>query len=492
MSNQLNFGTAGIRAIMGPNNNELNEHTVMNFAYNFGKFDDMNTIVIGYDTRHNSKHFAHIIMNILKNDPFNYNVIISHEPIPTPILSFATKYYNGNYGIMITASHNPKEFNGIKIYDNNGIQLLPNITKKLSDLQDKNNIYNENNNINYSKSDNINYISDDCYNEYILQVEKLIGSLNKSKESILLTSFHGTSEKLLTILLQYLGFNNQHWDELTSRQSGDFPNVITPNPEDKRAFDTLIKKAEKIDASLIIGTDPDADRIGFVECYNNGSHKYFTGNEIGLILLYLRYQELSSKDRVNRVVITSDVVSELISKLCINLNIQHIKTPVGFKFIANEIKQLSNQDLLLAFEESHGYLFDDIVGDKDALQTTAIIIKYKSQLTKNGLTFKDILDDLKSQIGEYKDKTLSIKQSQDEIKKFMDNCLSYTSQDICNQNILSINHNKDQNTIKFNLSDGFIIVRPSGTEPKIKIYFSLNINNIDEFINNFLNIMQLK
>ena len=139
MSNQLNFGTAGIRAIMGPNNDELNEHTVMNFAYNFGKFDEMNTIVIGYDTRHNSKSFAYIIMNILKNDPFNYNVIISHEPIPTPILSFATRYYNGDYGIMITASHNPKEFNGIKIYDNNGIQLLPNITKKLSNLQNNNN-----------------------------------------------------------------------------------------------------------------------------------------------------------------------------------------------------------------------------------------------------------------------------------------------------------------------------------------------------------------
>ena len=254
----------------------------------------------------------------------------------------------------------------------------------------------------------------------------------------------------------------------------------------------MIKEAEKIDASLIIGTDPDADRIGFIECYDDGSYKFFTGNEIGLILLYLRYQELSSKDRENRVVITSNVVSEMISKLCINLNIQHIKTPVGFKFIANEINHLSDQDLLLAFEESHGYLFDNIVGDKDALQTAVIIIKYKSQLTKNGLTFKDILDDLKSQIGEYQDKTLSIKQSKDEIKSFMDNCLSYTSQKICNQDILSINHDKDQNTIKFNLSNGFVIVRPSGTEPRIKVYFSLNINNIGEFINNFLNIMQLK
>ena len=491
MSNQLNFGTAGIRTTMGPNNNELNEYTVANFAYNFGKFDEMNTIVIGYDTRHNSKNFAYIIMNILKHDPFNYNIIISHEPIPTPILSFATKYYNGDYGIMITASHNPKEFNGIKVYDHRGIQLLPNVTKKLSNLQ--NNKNNNNNNINYNnENNNINYISDDCYNEYILQVEKLVGSLNKSKENILISSFHGTSEKLLTILLQHLGFNNQYWDESTSRQSGDFQNVITPNPEDERAFDTLIKEAEKIDASLIIGTDPDADRIGFIECYDDGSYKFFTGNEIGLILLYLRYQELSSKDRENRVVITSNVVSEMISKLCINLNIQHIKTPVGFKFIANEINHLSDQDLLLAFEESHGYLFDNIVGDKDALQTAVIIIKYKSQLTKNGLTFKDILDDLKSQIGEYQDKTLSIKQSKDEIKSFMDNCLSYTSQKICNQDILSINHDKDQNTIKFNLSNGFVIVRPSGTEPRIKVYFSLNINNIGEFINNFLNIMQLK
>lgn len=487
MSNQLSFGTAGIRAIMGKNDNELNENTVAHFAYNFGKFDEMDTIVIGYDTRNNSKNFAHIIMNILKNSPFNYNVIISREPIPTPILSFSTKYYCADYGIMITASHNPKEYNGIKVYDSNGIQLLPDVTKRLSNLQiniqDKN-ISNNNN--------NINYISDDCYNEYILQVEKLVGSLSKSKENILLTSFHGTSEKLLTILLDHLGFKNQYWDELTSHQNGNFPDVITSNPEDERAFDTLISEAYKIDASLIVGTDPDADRLGFIECYNDGSYKFFTGNEIGLILLYLRYQELSPKDRLNRVVITSNVVSELISKLCLNLNIQHIQTPVGFKFIANEINQLINQDLLLAFEESNGYLFNDIVGDKDALQTTAIIIKYKSQLTKNGLTFNDILNDLKSRLGNYKDKTLSIKQSQDDINLFMNNCLSYQSQQLCGQNILNFDYDKTQNMLKYELENGFVIIRPSGTEPKIKIYFSIDVNNLDEFINEFLNIMQLK
>lgn len=486
MLDQLKFGTAGIRAVMGPNDNELNENTVAHFAYNFGKFDEMNTIVIGYDTRNNSKDFAHIIMNILKNEPFNYNVIISHEPISTPILSFSTKYYGADYGIMITASHNPKEYNGIKVYDNNGIQLLPKVTKKLSNLQI------DTKDVRITNSSGINYISNDCYNEYILQVEQLVGSLSKSKENILLTSFHGTSEKLLTILLDHLDFKNQYWDELTSQQNGNFPNVITPNPEDERAFDTLIDEAQKIDASLIIGTDPDADRLGFIECYHDGSYKFFTGNEIGLILLYLRYQELSPKDRLNRVVITSNVVSELITKLCVNLNIQHIQTPVGFKFIANEINQLTNQKLLLAFEESHGYLFNDIVGDKDALQTTAIIIKYKSQLTKNGLTFNDILNDLKSQLGNYKDKTLSIKQSQDDINLFMNNCLSYQSQQLCGQTILSFNYDKTQNMLKYQLENGFVIVRPSGTEPKIKIYFSVDVNNLNDFINEFLNTMQLK
>lgn len=508
----LSFGTAGIRSTFGIGPGRLNKFTIQKFALGLTKYlrniTNEPKVVIHFDTRHLSQEFANEIAKVLGTN--GIEVILPETFKSTPELSFAVRYLKTTAGIMITASHNPKNYNGIKVYGPDGGQLLTEPSLELSRYID-------------TVEDPLNIQTDDLetlqerglilpFEEattkaYKDAVKELVGSFETSQTKTVLTSLHGTSLPLLSDVLEDLSYTNYVVEEAQSKPNGDFPTVNIANPEAEDTFDLGKQLAATEDAQLVLATDPDADRIGVVERYQDGSTRYFNGNEIGLLLMKLRNQQLS--DDQHKYIIKSVVTSALSEKLAQSLNIDVINVLTGFKYISEQLKNLEDNasQLVLAYEESHGYLVDDFSRDKDAIQTAALLIKYKEQLAQENKTFKDVLDNIYQELGHYKDKTLSPTfdgaEGREKIKQIMNDFKQLKTIDIENltplfienyitKESLNVKSGKTQiihlpqtDLIKFIFEEGFIAVRPSGTEPKMKLYFSLNIERLDDVIEKF-------
>lgn len=508
----LSFGTAGIRSTFGIGPGRLNKFTIQKFALGLTKYlrniTNDPTVVIHFDTRHLSHEFAIEIAKVLGAN--GIEVILPETFKSTPELSFAVRYLKTTAGIMITASHNPKNYNGIKVYGPDGGQLLTDPSLELSRYID-------------TVEDPLNIQSDDfetlqerglilpfkeeTTKAYKDAVKELVGSFETSQIKTVLTSLHGTSLPLLSEVLDDLSYTNYVVEEAQSKPNGDFPTVNIANPEAEDTFDLGKQLAATEEAQLVLATDPDADRIGIVERYQDGSTRYFNGNEIGLLLMKLRNQQLS--DDQHKYIIKSVVTSALSEKLAQSLDIGVINVLTGFKYISEQFKNLEDNasQLVLAYEESHGYLVDNFSRDKDAIQTAALLIKYKEQLALENKTFKDVLDNIYQELGHYKDKTLSptfdgaegrekIKQIMNDFKQlktidiehltplFIENYITKESLNV-KSGKTQIIHLPQTDLIKFIFEEGFIAVRPSGTEPKMKLYFSLNIERLDDVIEKF-------
>ncbi|PNY95442.1 phospho-sugar mutase [Mammaliicoccus sciuri] len=515
----LSFGTAGIRSTFGIGPGRLNKFTIQKFALGLTKYLRNITndpkIVIHFDTRHLSQEFAMEIAKVLGTN--GIEVILPETYKSTPELSFAVRNLKTTAGIMITASHNPKNYNGIKVYGPDGGQLLTEPSLELSHYID-------------TVEDPLNIQTDDLetlqerglilpFKEettkaYKDAVKELVGSFETSQTKTVLTSLHGTSLPLLSDVLEDLSYRNYVVEEAQSKPNGDFPTVNIANPEAEDTFDLGKQLAEQEQAQLILATDPDADRIGIVERYQDGSTRYFNGNEIGLLLMKLRNQQLSGDQ--HKYIIKSVVTSALSEKLAKSLNIGVINVLTGFKYISEQLKNLEDNalQLVLAYEESHGYLVDDFSRDKDAIQTAALLIKYKEKLAQENKTFKDVLNNIYQELGHYKDKTLSptfegaegrekIKQIMNDFKQletidiehlttlFIENYITKESLNVKTGKTQTI-HLPQTDLIKFIFEEGFIAVRPSGTEPKMKLYFSLNVENLDDVIEEFEGKFNLK
>ncbi|WP_025905764.1 phospho-sugar mutase [Mammaliicoccus sciuri] len=515
----LSFGTAGIRSTFGIGPGRLNKFTIQKFALGLTKYLRNITndpkVVIHFDTRHLSQEFAIEIAKVLGTN--GIEVILPETFKSTPELSFAVRYLKTTAGIMITASHNPKNYNGIKVYDPDGGQLLTEPSLELSRYID-------------TVEDPLNIQTDDLetlqerglilpfYEEttkaYKDAVKKLVSSFETSQTKTVLTSLHGTSLPLLSDVLEELLYTNYVVEEAQSKPSGDFPTVNIANPEAEDTFDLGKQLAATEDAQLVLATDPDADRLGVVERYQDGSTRYFNGNEIGLLLMKLRNQQMTADQ--HKYIIKSVVTSALSEKLAKSLDIGVINVLTGFKYISEQLKNLEDNasQLVLAYEESHGYLVDDFSRDKDAIQTAALLIKYKEQLAQENKTFKDLLDNIYQEHGRYKDKTLSptfdgaegrekIKQIMNDFKQletihiehltplFIENYITKESFNVKTGKTQTI-HLPQTDLIKFIFEEGFIAVRPSGTEPKMKLYFSLDVENLDEVIEEFEGKFNLK
>ncbi|MEB7725156.1 phospho-sugar mutase [Mammaliicoccus fleurettii] len=511
-SDVLSFGTAGIRSKFGIGPGRLNKFTIQKVALGLAKYLKIKTeqpkVVIHFDTRHLSKEFAIEIAKVLGTN--GVHVILPETYKSTPELSFAVRYLNTTAGIMITASHNPKNYNGIKVYGSDGGQLLTEPSQELSHYIDK-------------VKDPLNIKATDLtalqeeqvvmpLNEattiaYKAAIKELVGDFSTTSTKTVLTSLHGTSLPLLSEILNDLSYTNYIVEQAQSAPNGDFPTVKIANPEVEDTFELGKALAEQEDAQLIIATDPDADRIGIVERYEDGTTKYFNGNEIGLLLMKLRNEELS--DDKQKYIIKSVVTSALSEKLAKSLDIGVINVLTGFKYISEQLMNLENNpsQLVLAYEESHGYIVDDISRDKDAIQVAALLIKYKEQLAQEGNTFKDILENIYQEHGQYKDKTLSptfegaagrtkINQIMSNFKQLntielsnltpliIENYVTQESYSVRNGNKETI-HLPQTDLIKFIFKEGFIAVRPSGTEPKMKLYFSLDVDDLGEVIDEF-------
>ncbi|RIP35703.1 phospho-sugar mutase [Staphylococcus gallinarum] len=515
----LTFGTAGIRSTFGLGPARLNAFTVRKVALGLAQYlnEKMTgaNVVIHFDTRLLSKEFSQEMASVLARNAVTPILADSYKS--TPELSFAVRHLKADAGVMITASHNPKNYNGIKIYDSKGGQLLPEESEVLSTyinhiqspLEIAKGDFEE-----QVKQEQILYINKDLTEAYKDKVKQLVGSIDIKDSKVVLTSLHGTSLPIVSEILSELDYNNYVIETEQSLPDGNFPTVAIANPEDEAAFKRGLALANETDAQLIIATDPDADRLGFIERYDENNYRYFNGNEIGLLLMKLRFQDLVESNKP-QFIIKSIVTSELAERLASALDVEVNNVLTGFKFISNLLEEKENnneQQLLLAFEESHGYLAQSISRDKDAIQIVPLLIKYKNLLANNGLTLKDEMEDIYKNIGTFKDKTLapSFEGSEgvETINRIMDYFRNNEISSLCGLEVKKIEDYETgyltdkvvgttevltlpkTNLIRFIFDEGFIALRPSGTEPKMKIYFSLNVDNIDklsaEFVNQYI------
>ncbi|ULX28718.1 phospho-sugar mutase [Staphylococcus aureus] len=501
---KLTFGTAGIRGKFGLGEGRLNKFTIEKLALGLARYLNAQTnnptIVIHYDIRHLSTEFAQIIANVLANHQLTVYLPDTYKT--TPELSFAVRNLNTTAGIMITASHNPKDYNGIKVYGSDGAQLSTDASELASryieEVGDPLQI-----DIPISKQ-NTSYIKSfpkSVTDDYMKHIQNMIGYIPKSDLQVVFTSLHGTSVPIVPELLQSLNFNQFNLVEAQCKPDPNFSSVQSANPEDHRAFDQAVELANKNHADLLISTDPDADRLGIAERDAHGHITYFNGNQIGALLLNYRIQQTSQLR--HRLMIQSIVSSELTKSLARYNNVEYKEVLTGFKFIAQEIRQLDDhQNMIFAFEESYGFLSEPFVRDKDAVQIVPLIIKYASELKLYGKTLKDELEQIYQTVGRHEDTlfshTLEGLEGKKKINAIMTKFRSNPPQEIQGLKVKAIEDyltsevyhlDKDttsqinspkSNVIRVLFDEGFIALRPSGTEPKIKLYVSLKCPNFDD------------
>ncbi|HCU7084247.1 phospho-sugar mutase [Staphylococcus aureus] len=501
---KLTFGTAGIRGKFGLGEGRLNKFTIEKLALGLARYlnaqTNSPTIVIHYDIRHLSTEFAQIIANVLANHQITVYLPDTYKT--TPELSFAVRNLNTTSGIMITASHNPKDYNGIKVYGSDGAQLSTDASELASryieEVGDPLQI-----DIPISKQ-NTSYIKPfpkSVTDDYMKHIQNMIGYIPKSDLQVVFTSLHGTSVPIVPELLQSLNFNQFNLVEAQCKPDPNFSSVQSANPEDHRAFDQAVELANKSHADLLISTDPDADRLGIAERDAHGHITYFNGNQIGALLLNYRIQQTSQLR--HRLMIQSIVSSELTKSLARYNNVEYKEVLTGFKFIAQEIRQLDDhQNMIFAFEESYGFLSEPFVRDKDAVQIVPLIIKYASELKLYGKTLKDELEQIYQTVGRHEDTlfshTLEGFEGKKKINAIMTKFRSNPPQEIQGLKVKAIEDyltsevyhlDKDttsqinspkSNVIRVLFDEGFIALRPSGTEPKIKLYVSLKCPNFDD------------
>ena len=507
---ELEFGTGGLRGLMGAGTNRINIYTIGRATYGIGRylidlhgedFCKASGVVIAYDTRNNSKTLADIAAKVLSS--FNIPVYLNINACPTPELSFSVKKYNCMLGIVITASHNPKEYNGYKVYDANGCQVPPGIADVIYSY-----IKNAPDYANCLCRDKFNeqlIYQFDCEKEFVDSI--LMGIPNQLYEGekeikIVYTPLHGTGNRPVQRILKKAGFSCVVVCEQAD-DNGNFPTVITPNPEDQNALKCAISLAAQTKADVVMGTDPDCDRIG-IAVKNEREYVLLTGNQIGALILDYLLQQDFVKEIDNPAVVSTIVSSDLGLSIASAHGITVFSTLTGFKYIGEKINQFENTEndecgnrkysFLFGYEESYGFLFGTHARDKDAVSASLLIACMVEFYRKKGLTLVQRLDELYRTYGYYLDsldsyvftgksgaecmRTMMNKlRNEPNIFDGVDNWIDY----MCSQpsgygtELLPCS-----NVVKYVFSDkSWIVFRPSGTEPKMKIYYCIKGDNRD-------------
>lgn len=486
----LEFGTGGLRGIMGAGANRMNKYTVGKATkglceYLKNEFAGEKSVVIAYDSRNNSKAFAECAAEVLCYN--GIKTFLFEEIMPTPVLSFSVRYLNCNAGIVITASHNPKEYNGYKVYDKYGCQLVPQYADKvisyINNVKDIKSVKHMNLNMALSNG-YLTYIGDEVLNSYISEVEKMAVYKEASDLKIVYTPLHGTGNIPVRKVLSDMSFDVSVVKEQTVAD-GNFTTVRSPNPEEKDALNMALEQAKRANADLVIGTDPDCDRVG-VGVLHNGEYTLLTGNQTGALLVdfYLKFkkQSLNPKSTLVKTIVTNDLGAEIARKNGLNV----VETLTGFKYIGDQItkyEKTGENEFLIGYEESYGYLVGTYARDKDAVIASMLICEMAAYYKKNKMTLVDALNVLYSEYGFYLDAldyfVLKGKDGASRIK----NIMSYfrANKATVFPNITDVKDYSTgigdlpkSNVLKFFLKGGsWIAVRPSGTEPKLKMYYSV-------------------
>ena len=486
----LEFGTGGLRGIMGAGANRMNKYTVGKATkglceYLKNEFAGEKSVVIAYDSRNNSKAFAECAAEVLCYN--GIKTFLFEEIMPTPVLSFSVRYLNCNAGIVITASHNPKEYNGYKVYDKYGCQLVPQYADKvisyINNVKDIKSVKHMNLNMALSNG-YLTYIGDEVLNSYISEVEKMAVYKDASDLKIVYTPLHGTGNIPVRKVLSDMSFDVSVVKE-QAVADGNFTTVRSPNPEEKDALNMALEQAKRANADLVIGTDPDCDRVG-VGVLHNGEYTLLTGNQTGALLVdfYLKFkkQSLNPKSTLVKTIVTNDLGAEIARKNGLNV----VETLTGFKYIGDQItkyEKTGENEFLIGYEESYGYLVGTYARDKDAVIASMLICEMAAYYKINKMTLVDALNVLYSEYGFYLDALDSFVLKGKDGASRIKNIMSYfrANKATVFPNITDVKDYSTgigdlpkSNVLKFFLKGGsWIAVRPSGTEPKLKMYYSV-------------------
>ena len=502
----LEFGTGGLRGIMGVGTNRMNIYTVAMATQGFANYikkmspgEKELRVAIAYDCRNNSPAFANITADVMSAN--GIKVFIFDCLRPTPELSFTVRELHCHAGVMVTASHNPKEYNGYKAYWNDGGQLVSpndkNVIAEVEKILDPSMV-------NFKRNPELITVLDEKFDDiYLNKVFGLSLSLDLIKKhkdlKIVYTPIHGTGRRLVPEILKRKGFENVYCVEEQMVVDGDFPTVKSPNPEEPAAMALAVKKAQEINADLVLATDPDADRVGVAVKNEKGEFILLNGNQAASVFLYYlltrwhQLGKLTGKEFVVKTIVTTELLFEIAKKY----NVDRYDVLTGFKFIADKILELEGKKQFIGGgEESYGYLAGDFVRDKDAVIATSLLAEAMAWAAEQGKTFYELLCDIYREFGLYKEKLVSLTKKgisgTEEIKAMMARFRNTPPTEIAGEKVVEVRdykvlEAKDLRTGKvtpinlpksdvlqfFTETGSKISIRPSGTEPKIKFYFSM-------------------
>jgi len=511
----LEFGTGGLRGIMGVGSNRMNKYTVGSATQGFANYLKANfpdkeqiSVAIAYDSRNNSPYFAQITADVFSAN--GIKVFLFDELRPTPELSFAIRHLGCQGGIVITASHNPKEYNGYKAYWDDGGQLISPHDKNVIDEVNK-----------ISSIDDVKFegnkaliemIGEEIDKVYLQKIKELSLSpevIRRQKDmKIVYTPLHGTGVTLVPKSLKQFGFEHVHVVPEQAIADGNFPTVVSPNPEESAALEMAINQAKEIDADLVMATDPDADRVGFA-VRNGNDFVLLNGNQAATILIYYLLTKWKENGKLtgNEYIVKTIVTTELLAEMALKSGVEYFDVLTGFKYIADIIKHYEGKKTFIGGgEESYGYLVSDFVRDKDAVISCSMIAEAAAWVNEQGIGLLELLATIYQEYGYYKEKLISVvrkgKSGAEEIQQMMTDFRANPPKSLAGSEIVMIKDYQSSvsknietgeetvidlpksNVLQFFTKDGSkVSVRPSGTEPKIKFYFGVKgeLKNKEDF-----------
>ncbi len=493
----VDFGTAGMRGLMGVGTNRINEFTIKRAALAYAMFinnrDVNKRVAIAYDNRNNSKLFAEVSAKVLASQ--NIEVLMYDKVMATPLLSYAVRELDCGGGIIITASHNPKEYNGFKVYNEEGCQLITSLVKEVIDnVSSIDNYLEISTALTEEQESFIKYIDDSVVEKYIqIALDFQINKNDNDNFSIVYSPQHGAG---INIIPEILKRANYKYTIVESQATldGNFTNTLSPNPEDEKAYVESLKIAKDIDAPIVVTSDPDADRLG-VAVRHKGNYQLLNGNETTAIMLYYLLDQRSKNQTLpkNPLMVNTVVTSDIGEKIATGYNTRTFKTLTGFKYIGTLIDEEDNlENYVFGYEESYGSMPIPVIRDKDAASATLLLSEIASYYDKKGMTLVDLLDEVYSRFGYHYDHQESITvaglDGPEKIKKIMGEFTGASLGATEYGNIIKVENydisirlsEKGEEKLDFEQSAvmkiffedlGWIAIRPSGTEPKIKVYY---------------------
>lgn len=519
---ELDFGTAGIRGVIGAGTNRMNKYVVRRLStaiaahiLSKGTKAKKDGVVIGYDSRNFSDVFAKEAAAVFAGN--GIKVYLHTDIVPVPVLSYSVRQLRCAAGVMITASHNPKEYNGYKVYGPDGAQLSLEDSKQISRLMQAITDYTKVPSFSFDffkTGNNIKYVDNSIKQNFFKDVKKLIADKDGFKKNaknltVVYTPLHGAGAKWIPELLKECGVTNLHTVKEQMQPDGNFSTINLPNPEDPAAFTMALELAKEVNADIVLASDPDADRTGIYAKTPDGGYAMINGNQIGVILCdrIIESHKARKTMPVNPFVVSTVVSTRLTKDICLANNVEYIDVLTGFKFIGEKIMDLDekgDKNYLFGFEESYGYLPGTYARDKDAVAGCVFATEAAAHYTSQGITLFEALDNIYKKYGYHNELQVSINLKGEAglkmIKKIMDTIRDtngkFTDEipavytDILTGDIISYNTDgsiaskqscnlPSSNVLYFEYKDKWFCVRPSGTEPKIKIYFGGKSNSLD-------------